>query len=173
MNLARTLSIIVLALLAALGWYLYLMDDQDSKAVALPDPEALQKVTTGAKATVAAAQRFEARVIEERAVVQKAKKVANDATNIRVDAGIMVSDLPMPVQTEYGALLSLASALAHEVEMERQLAETWKAAALANQDAADEANRQLQVVAKAERKKGLKWGAGIGAGAVLLVLVLL
>ena len=46
-------------------------------------------------------------------------------------------------------------------------------AAHASQDAADAARNQLEATAKAERKRGFLWGLGIGAGAVILAVVLL
>jgi uncharacterized protein (DUF885 family) len=137
------------------------------------DPEVIEQTQAKAQGTRVVAVQLEAKVATARRDAKAAIVAADKAVETRIKAGIRLSDFPPQVSAENEALAAVISSLALQAEIEKQRGDAWMAAAIASQEAADAARNQLEAVAKAERRKGLKWGLGIGAGAILILAVLI
>jgi hypothetical protein len=149
-------------------WYFYIRPHEEPYT-----PEIVTHTAQVAKEATEVALQVEAVAEESRPIVEAATVKVAKAKKTRIDAGITVADLPMPVADEFGAMLELITAQAVQIDLEIERGDRWKDAALAHQAAADAARNQLQATAKAERRKGFKWGALTGAGAVAIIAVLL
>jgi hypothetical protein len=169
--LPKILTAATIATLMALPWYLYVQDRR--KPTAPPDPDAILRTKAKEQEVYALAVHIEAKTATARKQAKAAQKMAHEAVETRINAGISWADLEPLAAAENEALAGLISALTFQAEAERERGDAWLEAALASQAAADAARNQLEVTAKTERRRGLKWGAAIGAGAVILAAILL
>jgi hypothetical protein len=138
-----------------------------------PEPEAVKKAVAEAREARAAAEVAEARAIESRPRVAAAKEAAQEAARVRVEAGVLWAELPRPAALENEALIGLAAALQEQLDMERRRGDAWHEAALAMESAMEAMDAAHAMQVKAANRKGLKWGAISGAGAIILVAALL
>jgi len=169
-TLAKVTSAVIALAFLALPWCLLC---QAKRKPAPPyDREGVERSYEKARDTHVVAVQLETKVATARKETKAKMEAADKAVETRINAGISITDIPMPVAAEYAAMLELIAAQAHQLELEKQRGDAWQAAAIASQEAADAARNQLDAVARAERRKGLKWGLGIG-GAILIVAVLI
>jgi len=169
---AKLALVPIIAALCLVSWYLHIRGLKKPTAVAY-DPEAIAKTKQNADEAQIVAVQIEAKAAVVRRHTRAVMAVADEAVEARVAAGIMWADLPQEAAKENDALASLVSVLVIQTEVEKQRGDAWMAAAIASQEAADAARSQLEAVGKAERRRGFKWGIGLGAGAVILAVVLL
>jgi hypothetical protein len=169
------LAAIAIGLIAAGWWWL-------RPAPAAPAPEAVRALDDAAGAAMDTAAAADAKAAETRPAVVKArararaaKQAREDASGVRTkapDAGLALPTLPPPVQAEIAALDDLTQALEAGLEAETGRADAWKEAALAQEARADAWQETAEAGAKAERRKGLKIGAAIGAAATVAIVIL-
>ena len=168
--MTKALAAALIAAMIVVPWCLYTKERR--RPMPHYDPESIERTQAKAQEARIVAVQLETKVATARSDTKAKMEAADRAVETRVNAGISITDIPMPVAAEYAAMLELIAAQAHQLELEKQRGDAWQAAAIASQEAADAARNQLDAVARAERRKGLKWGLGIG-GAILIVAVLI
>jgi len=170
--IAKFVAAVIVLVIVALPWYLYL---SGRKRPAAPpyDPEKVSRVKELAVSASVRAVAADTVAVARRPKVREAEQKAHDAVETRIASGITWADLPKPAADENEAITALVAELTHQTALEAERGDAWMEAAFAAMDAARAATEQLEATAKKERRRGLKWGLGIGAGVVVLAVVLL
>jgi len=171
-TLPKIFTAAAIAVLIALPWYLYIGELRRPSAPPF-DPESILRTRAKEREAHTLAVQIEAKASAARKQAKAAQKMAHEAVETRINAGISWAELEPLAAAENEALAGLISALTFQAEAEKERGDTWMEAALASQAAADAARLQLEATAKAERRRGFKWGAAVGAGAVILLVVLM
>ena len=132
-------------------------------------PQALAEAGERADEAVQEAVQAEETAIAIRPAVEAAMEALEIATETRVRSGLTFDSLPKPIAQEMAALRGLVRAQAEQLEAEMRRGDAWKAAAMASQEHAS----LLAKEARSAKGKGFRRGLAGGAGAALLLVVLL
>ena len=115
----------------------------------------------------------EIKAIEHRPKVKEATEAVEIATATRVISNFSIESLPESFATEFRALNQLIQAQAEQIELEIARGDAWRESFLAQQELLNMLTAHHEQQLKLSKRKGFAWGAGVGAGGILLLVILL
>jgi hypothetical protein len=161
----KNLAITAIALLGLL-WLLMPRSKPEAKEIV---KAAETKAETATKEAMAA----ETKAIAARPKVQAAKAALQEAAETRIAPNLGLDGLPGPLAAEFETMRGYIAALEIQLDLEARRGDMWKEAALAQKELVAALQEQQAALIKAERRKGLAWGAAGGAAAAILLVALL
>jgi hypothetical protein len=170
--IALALSLIGLLIVLYLGcWPKTARPPEAKESIA---KEAVSAAAAKAETLAKETEAVEAAAIAARPKVRAKKEALQKTIETRAASSLNLDDLPTPMAmlAEFEAMRELIAALEAQLELEAQRGDAWRDAALAQQALANTLREQQGALLKAERRKGLKWGAAGGAAVVLLLVLL-
>ena len=157
---------------ALVGFFVWILDTVSCKR-AIQHSEAVQVATSKVEQATQIAIEAETKAVEARPVVVKAVENTRKATETRINTGISIEQLPMPVQVEYNSMRGLIQAYETQLEHEISRADAWKTLTEAQQELIAALELDHTMALKKTYWQALRKGAVGGALVTLLVTVIL
>ena len=156
---------------ALIGFFVWILDTVSCRP-AVQHTEAVQTATIKVEHATKTAIQAETKAIESRPAVAKAQETVAKATETRVNAGILIEQLPTPIQVEINSMQDLIQV--YEIQLEREIsrADAWKNLAETQQELIAALELEHTTALKKTYWQALRKGAVGGALAAILVMVL-
>jgi len=134
--------------------------------------ETVQVATAKVERVTQVAVEAEAKAVEARPAVAEAKQAVEVATETRIEAGITVEQLPLPVRVEFIAMRDLIVVYETQLSLETARADAWKDVVESQKELIEAMTTEHTAALKRSKCQGFLVGSGATATVIALILLL-